>query len=115
MTAKGWWRSRKPAQLVELIRGVLELRRYLAGPVLRDPPHIRRARIRTVYANFLTDSDVPAEAFQPVIDHIVEKILSEVVTPAEGGATVREATAQIAATENDAAEDEPDGRTVGGV
>jgi len=88
MAAKGLGRSSlKPARLIETTRIVLDLRRYLSGPALSDPPRMREARLRAAYDKLPLDPDVPAEAFRPVIDYFIEKILSDFAAPAADHAT----------------------------
>lgn len=100
MAGKGFRRAVQWRALLPLVREVVKMRRYFAtGQAESQPPEATEARLRALFAIYTQavfdreDTTVPADAFDPLIDYFIEKILADLT------ASLRERTA--AAAEDD--------------
>ncbi len=78
--------SPRPHRIREVISSVLETYTYLwTGPAAADSVETRAAFVRERFARIVhfEDSDIPADAFDPFIDHVADQLAR--VAPAEQG------------------------------
>jgi hypothetical protein len=77
---KGMARRLRLADLAATVKQASEMRAYLSDAVPDDASHQREQRLREMYETLIARldiGDVPDEAIQPVIDHLVTKVLAE--------------------------------------
>jgi hypothetical protein len=77
--SKGLVRKLSVADLIHTLKQARDLRGYLASTRPDEAAAERERRVRDVYDTLLArlDLDVPPEAMQPVVDHLVTKVLAE--------------------------------------
>jgi hypothetical protein len=100
---KGIGRAIEWRALLPLAREVARMRRYFdSGQAERGPEAVTEARLRALFAIYTKaafdqeESTVPPDAFDPLIDYFVEKILADLTTRLRGqgaAAAGNEATA----------------------
>ena len=77
---KGLSQKLQVAGLVGALKEAWDLRAYLSNTRPDEAAGEREARVRTMYDALLARlelDDVPPEAFQPIVDHLVTKTLAE--------------------------------------
>jgi hypothetical protein len=76
---KGLARKLSVTDLIHALKQARDLRVYLAGTRPDEAAAERERRVRDLYDTLLArlDLDVPPEATQPIVDHLVTKVLAE--------------------------------------
>lgn len=82
----GFLRSMNWRQLPGIVRAIKEMRAYLAGPALTDPPSERDARVRAFFTDAFQVIGSYAESPEIVaivVDDMTGKVLSELAAESE--------------------------------
>lgn len=77
LLAKGASRSANFSTMIRRWREAIGLQSYLAGPGREDAPSCREAQVRALFDFVFEDPDIPRGAFEPLVDHVVQKIIDE--------------------------------------
>jgi hypothetical protein len=76
--SKGISQKLSGSDLVRTLQQARAVKAYLSGAGRNDPQVQREARLRDLYETLITrmDLDLPPDVMQPIIDHLVSKVLS---------------------------------------